>query len=114
MKKAITGLVVGITCGLFASGGGIVLIPVLVYLMKMDEKEARRLSVFCLFPMVLTTFFIYNKNNYIDWSIGIKCAIGGVIGGIIGLNLLKKITIKWIKIIFTIFLLYMSIRMFIQ
>lgn len=114
MKKVLTGLIVGLTCGMFASGGGIVLIPILVYILKMDEKEARRLSVFCIFPLVLATFFMYNRENYIDWWIGIKCAIGGVIGGILGIKLLKKLSTKWIKIFFALFISYISIKMLLE
>ena len=43
---------------------------------------------------------LYNKDNYINWSIGIKCAIGGIIGSIIGSYLLKKVSNKYLKIFF--------------
>ena len=52
-------------------------------------------------------------NNYIDWNIGIKCAIGGAIGGIIGAKLLKKLPEKILKEIFILFLLYVSVKMII-
>ena len=41
------------------------------------------------------------------------CAIGGLIGGIIGAKLLKKMKTKYIRILFTVFLLYVAIKILI-
>ena len=106
LKKILIGLFAGILCGLFASGGGMILVPSFIYFLKLNEKEARATSIFCILPMVLTTTILYAKNQEIDWNNGIKTAIGGIIGAIIGTNILKKIDNKWLKLIFIIFLLY--------
>ena len=53
----------------------------------------------------------YYKGNYIDWRIAIYCAIGGTIGGYIGAKLLRKIPEKYLKIAFTILLIYVSFKM---
>lgn len=82
MKKALIGIVVGIISGLFAAGGGLLLVPIYTYILKLEEKEARATSLFCILPMVILTAIIYNKNNFIDWQLGIKCAIGGIVGRI--------------------------------
>ena len=110
-KSILIGLVAGFISGLFASGGGLILVPAFIYFMKMEDRKARGTSVFCILPMVIASSLFYYKDNYIDWEIGIKCAIGGIIGGIIGAKLLKKLPIKYIRIVFTIFLIYVSIRM---
>lgn len=111
IKKPIIGLIAGIICGLFASGGGLILVPAFIYLLKMEDKIARGTAVFCILPMVITSSIFYYKENYINWEIGISCAIGGIVGGIIGAKLLKKIPTKYVRIIFTIFLLYVSFKM---
>ena len=111
IKNAIIGLIAGIICGLFASGGGLILFPAFIYVLKMKDKIARGTAVFCILPMVITSSIFYYKENYINWKIGSACAIGGIIGGIIGAKLLKRIPTKHVKIIFTIFLLYVSLKM---
>lgn len=111
IKKPIIGLMAGIICGLFASGGGLILVPAFIYMLKIEDKIARGTAVFCILSMVITTSIFYYKENYINWKIGILCAIGGIIGGIIGAKLLKKIPTKYVRIIFTIFLLYVSFKM---
>ncbi len=97
--------------GFFASGGGLILVPAFVYFLKMEDKKARGTSVFCILPMVIASSIFYYKDNYINWEIGIKCAIGGIIGGIIGAKLLKKLPTKYIRIAFTIFLIYVAFKM---
>ena len=109
MKNALIGILAGIISGMFSAGGGLILVPVFVYIIKLSEKEARATSLFCIMPMVILTAIIYNNNNFIDWSLGIKCAIGGIIGGIIGGKLLNKIPDKYLQIAFIIFLFYAGI-----
>jgi len=111
IKKPIIGLIAGIACGLFASGGGLILVPAFIYVLEMEDKIARGTAVFCILTMVITSSIFYYRENYINWEIGISCAIGGVIGGIIGAKLLNKIPTKYVRIIFTLFLLYVSIKM---
>lgn len=113
LKKIIIGFLAGIVSGLFTSGGGLILIPTFVHLLNLNEKEARATSLFCVLPFCLITAIEYNKSSYIDWTIGIKCAIGGIFGGIIGTKFLKMFSNNVLKILFTIFLIYVSIRMLI-
>ena len=111
MKNKIIGIIAGLISGLFGAGGGMILVTAFSFLNKMDEKESRATSIFCILPLVVTSFFLYFKNRYIDWNIGIKCAIGGIIGSVIGSILLRKLDDKILKILFTIFLIYTSIKM---
>ena len=90
-KKIIIGIFAGFVSGLFSTGGGMIVVPALIYLLNMEDKKARGTSIFCILPMVMTSGFFYYKHHYIDWNISILCAIGGMIGGYIGAKLLKKI-----------------------
>lgn len=108
-KKIIIGFLAGIICGLFSAGGGLVLVPACIYFLNLDDKQARSTSIFAIMFMVITAALFYYKDNFINWQVGIKCAIGGIIGSIIGSYLLKKVSNKYLKIIFVIFLLYAAI-----
>jgi len=113
IKKIGVGLFAGVISGLFAAGGGMIVVPALIHIFKLEDSKARATSVFAILPMVIASGLFYYKNNYIDWSIGRKCAIGGIIGGYIGSKLLKKISDKILRILFTAFLIYISIKMII-
>ena len=109
-KKITIGLIAGVISGLFAAGGGMIVVPALIHLFKLEDSKARATSVFAILPMVIASGIFYYKNDYIDWNLGIKCAIGGIIGGVIGAKLLKKMSTK---VLFIIFLTYTSIKMII-
>ena len=111
IKKVIIGLLAGIISGLFSTGGGMIVVPAFIYLLNMEDKKARGTSIFCILPMVVTSGIFYYKSNYIDWNISILCAIGGMIGGYTGAKLLKKIPTHYLKVAFTIFLIYVSYKM---
>lgn len=113
IKKISIGIIAGLINGLFSTGGGMILVPGFIHLLKMDDAKARGTSVFCILQMVITSSLFYYKKNCIDWKISILCATGGAMGGYIGAKLLKKVSEKILKIIFTIFLIYASYKMII-
>jgi uncharacterized protein len=111
LKKISIGVISGVISGLFAAGGGMIVVPALIHIFKLEDAKARATSVFAILPMVVVSGLFYYKKDYIDWNLGIKCAIGGIIGGIIGAKLLKKMSSKTLRILFVIFLAYTSIKM---
>lgn len=113
IRKIFLGIIAGFISGLFAAGGGMIVVPAFVHIFKMDDAEARATSVFTILPMVIASGLFYYNNNYVDWNVGIECAIGGIIGGVIGAKLLKKLSNKVLKIAFIVFLTYVAIKMII-
>ena len=111
LKKIIIGVIAGILSGFFSTGGGMILVPAFLYLLEMNEKEARATSISCILPMVIASSIFYAKNKYIDWKIGLLCAIGGIIGGYMGSKFLNKIPDWILKMSFIIFLVYVAVRM---
>lgn len=109
-KNIIIGISSGIISGLFGAGGGLILVPIFVHLLKLDEREARATTIFCILPMVISSGLIYSRNDLIDWNLAIKCAMGGIIGSVIGTRLLRNLSNKVLKSIFIIFLIYVSVR----
>lgn len=110
MKKILIGLLAGVISGFFASGGGMIVVPAFVYCLSLTEENARATSTFSILPMVIVSSIFYYKDQYIDWKLGFLCAIGGIVGGIIGAKLLKKLSQKTLKIAFTLFLVYASVK----
>lgn len=79
VKKIILGILAGFVSGLFATGGGMILVPAFIYFLNMEDKKARGTSTLCILVMVITSGFFYYKNDYINWNIGLLCAVGGMI-----------------------------------
>ena len=113
-KITIIGIIAGVISGFFSSGGGLILVPAFIYLLNLDDRKSRGTAIMCILPMVITSSIFYYRENFINWKVAILCAIGGVIGGITGSKLLKKLPTIYVKIFFTIFLLYVGIKMLIS
>lgn len=109
-KNILIGLIAGFISGFFATGGGMLLVPSFLYILKMDDKKARATAIICILPMVVASGIFYYTNNYIDWKLGLLCATGGIVGGYLGAKILKKLDAKYFKIAFICFLVYTSIK----
>ncbi|MGC1618487.1 MAG: sulfite exporter TauE/SafE family protein [Candidatus Acidiferrum sp.] len=81
----LLGLVVGVLVGLLGIGGGVVLVPALVYLLHMDQHLAQGTSLLILLPPVgLGALREYWKQGQVDLRAGILCALGILVGGYLG------------------------------
>ena len=63
LKKIFIGFMAGVISGLFTAGGGLILVPAFMYMLKIEPKKARATSIFCILPMVITTAFFYSINS---------------------------------------------------
>jgi uncharacterized membrane protein YfcA len=79
------GLAVGVLVGLLGIGGGVVLVPALVWLLKYDQHLAQGTSLFILLPPIgLGALREYWKAGQVDVRAGISCAVGFLLGGYAG------------------------------
>lgn len=113
LKIILVGFLAGIVSGFFSSGGGMILVPFFTHILKIEDVKARGTSVFCIMFLVITSSIFYINKNYVDINLGIKCAIGGIIGAYIGSKILFKIDKKWLRLLFICFLIYSGIKMII-
>ena len=81
----LLGLAVGVLVGLLGIGGGVVLVPAMVYLLGMDQHLSQGTSLFILIPPIgLGALREYWKQGQVDLRAGILCALGilfGALGG---------------------------------
>jgi uncharacterized membrane protein YfcA len=79
------GLVVGVLVGLLGIGGGVVLVPALVYLLHLDQHMAQGTSLFILLPPIgLGALREYWGQGQVDLKAGILCAVGMLLGAYAG------------------------------
>ena len=110
-KNMLIGFLAGMVSGFFSAGGGLLLVPYMSSILKMEEVKARATTIFCIFVLVLTSGVFYLGQNYIDWGISLKCAFGGLLGGYIGSKILFRSGKKFLQISFIIFLIYAGVKM---
>ncbi len=79
------GLAVGVLVGLMGVGGGIVLVPALVYLLGYPQHLAQGTSLLLQLPPIgLGALIFYWKRERVDLRAGLVCAAGFLLGGYFG------------------------------
>jgi len=108
----VLGLVAGILVGLMGIGGGIVVVPALVYFLGMGEHTAQGTSLFILLPPLgLGALAVYWKERHVDLPAGIACAAGILLGGYFGGKLAVGISSRPLQALFGIFLVFSAIML---
>jgi len=104
------GLGVGVLVGLLGIGGGVVLVPAMVYLLHYDQHLAQGTSLFILLPPIgLGALRQYWKSGQVDLRAGICCAIGFLLGGYVGGRIAVPLPSTWLRAIFGCFLILSAI-----
>src|SRR5258708_40039534 len=81
----LLGIVAGILVGLLGIGGGIVLVPAMMYVLHMDQHLAQGTSLFILLPPIgLGALRQYWKAGNVDLRAGLFCAVGVIFGAYLG------------------------------
>jgi uncharacterized protein len=111
----LVGLVAGVLAGMFGIGGGLVIVPALIYLVKLKELEAIGTSLAALIPPVgLLGAFEYYRNGYINLKYAAIIAVGLFIGAYFGAKLMIPLPPQTIRRIYGIFLAAIAARMLIM
>jgi hypothetical protein len=102
----LLGLAVGLAVGLMGVGGGIILVPALVYLLHFKQHLAQGTSLFLqLAPIGLGALQSYWKKGHVDVRAGLVCAGGFFVGGYFGSFAALKIPARELELIFGVFLM---------
>ena len=111
----LIGLGAGVLVGLMGIGGGIVVVPALVYLLRMDQHAAQGTSLFMLLPPIgLGALWTYWKKKAVDLQAGIVCAAGFLGGGYFGGLVAVELPSRWLETVFGIFLMIAAVMLWHQ
>lgn len=111
------GLAAGVLSGLVGVGGGIILVPALVYFFSYNQHQAQGTSLGVLtFPVTILAFLAYyrdcvNTGSPIKLEVILVIAAGFLVGGLIGSTVAVKIDQQMLKKIFAVILFYTGIKM---
>lgn len=111
----IIGFAAGILGGLLGIGGGIIVIPALIYVMHMSQHQAQGTTLAMLVPPIgILAALTYYKQGYVDLTVAGLLCIGFVLGGYVGARFAEAIPGATLQKIFGVFLLLVSIKMIIS
>ena len=108
----IIGLVAGILSGLVGIGGGIIIVPALVYILGFDQHQAQGTSLgILLLPAGIFAVINYYKKGYIDLKIVLLLFLGFLIGGFLGSKISLRLADSTVKKIFALLLVVVAGKM---
>jgi uncharacterized protein len=113
----LIGLAAGVLSGLVGVGGGIVLVPALVYFLNYNQHQAQGTSLGVLtFPVTILAFLSYyreclNTGSPIELKVILIIAAGFIVGGLLGSSFAVKIEQSTLKKLFALILFYTAIKM---
>jgi uncharacterized membrane protein YfcA len=107
------GLIGGVLSGMFGIGGGVILIPALVFIFGFTQHQAQgtTLAVMVLPIGFLAALRYYQSGNVKLGVVGFIC-LGFFVGGLLGANFVNQISDSLLKKMFALFLMAVSLRMF--
>ena len=114
LLSIVAGLGVGALNGLFGGGGGMVAVPVLTYFLQLDTKKSHATAIWVILPISIVSAVIYYLKIRMDFAILIPSAIGVLIGGVVGAFLLSKLSNRYIRMAFSVFMILAGIMSFLR
>lgn len=108
----LIGFFAGALSGFVGVGGGVIIVPALVFFMGLSQHAAQGTSLFVLsLPVVVLAVMNYWKSGQVNWQYGLIIATTFVIGGFVGSKLSLKLSSGMVKLIFGIIMAYISFKL---
>jgi uncharacterized protein len=106
------GLVAGVLAGMFGIGGGLIIVPALLFFMKLGEVDAIATSLAALIPPVgLPGALEYYRNGHVNLKYAVIIAAGLFLGSYFGARIILSMPPLVIRRIYAVFLVTVAARM---
>lgn len=107
----VGGAAAGFLNGLFGSGGGMVVVPVLERFAGSETKKAHATAIGVILPLSVISAVKYSAFCRVDTALLLTVCAGGILGSIIGSKLLGRFSVKTVRRIFGAVIIAAALRM---
>ena len=108
----LVGVAAGMLSGLVGVGGGIIIVPALVYFIGFSQKTAQGTSLaLIMLPVGIFGVIQYYKQGHVDYRIVGILAIGFLVGSFFGSKLALTISQETLKKVFAVLMIIIAIKM---
>lgn len=111
----LTGVAAGVASGMFGIGGGVIIVPILVYLFGYSQITASGTSlVALLLPVGIFAVWNYWREQRINAdnvSAGLMIGLGIALGALIGSQIAISLSQETLKRCFSVFLVIIAVKM---
>jgi uncharacterized membrane protein YfcA len=106
------GLAAGALSGLIGIGGGVLIVPALVFLFGMSQQQAQGTTLALMVPPIgLLAAWTYYKQGFVDVKIAALICLGFFIGGLFGAKLATHLSNAVLEKVFGVALLLIALKM---
>lgn len=110
----LLGVLVGFVNGFLGAGGGMLLVPCIIPILKMDTKVAHATAILIILPICLISGVIYAIKGAFDFNVFLPCLIGTIAGGVLGTFILSKLKNDIITAIFSVVMVAAGVIMIVK
>jgi uncharacterized protein len=111
----VLGVAVGMASGIIGIGGGVLVVPCLVYFAHMSQHKAQGTSLaFLLAPIGIFAFWEYYKAGNVDVRAAVILAAGFAVGAWLGGKWAQAIPDLALKRVFSVALMIIGVQMFLR
>jgi uncharacterized membrane protein YfcA len=108
----LIGLLAGALSGFVGVGGGIIIVPAMIYFMHMNQMQAQGVSLALLMlPVGVLGVMNYYKAGHIQFNYVLIMAVGFVLGNYFGSKYAMRVPEHKIKFLFSLLMLYVAVQM---
>jgi len=112
LMPLILGIFVGILAAIMGVGGGFIMVPVMVYLLRMPMHVVVGTSLFqILFTCVNVTIMQAHTNHTVDFILALILLLGSTLGAQFGAMISKKLKGDQLKILLASIVLLVMVKM---
>lgn len=112
LSYLVLGLTAGVLSGLIGIGGGVIIVPALVFLFGLSQHQAQGTTLALLVPPIgFLAAWTYYKQGYVDIRIAALVAIGFFVGSLLGARFATGLSNVVLERMFGVALLLISIKM---
>jgi uncharacterized protein len=109
------GLIAGVLSGLFGIGGGILIIPSLIFLAKFPAKLAIGTSLGAmLLPVGLLGAYAYYQQGNVNLKASLLVGLGLFLGAYAGARLAQLLSGATLQRMFAVFIVLMAVRLWLE
>ena len=98
------GILGGGLSGLLGVGGGIVMVPLLVFWAGYGQRDAHAMSLGAIIPISIAGIATYGIAGQVRYGSALALAAGSIVGAQFGAGMLARIDERLLKVIFGLFL----------
>ena len=108
----VLGFIAGVFSGLIGIGGGVIIVPALVFLFGLSQHQAQGTTLALLVPPIgILAAWTYYTQGYVDVRIAALICVGFFVGGLVGAKVATSVADQTLERVFGIALLLIALKM---